>query len=102
VKPSDWKTKSGYKVRVVSKEQKEGEALDQVQKLRLGVQEFPANVPLRKIFQEKILTLAQLTDDEMKRVMDYEEQGGMEQMMPGQVAPQQMMQALAPQPQPAP
>jgi hypothetical protein len=94
VKPSEWKTKSGYRVRVVSKEQKEGEALDQVQKLRLAVQEFPQNQPIREIYQEKILSLAQLTPDEMKRVTDFEEQS---QMHLQQQAQAQQMQLQAPQ-----
>jgi hypothetical protein len=98
VKPTDWKSKAGYRVRVVSAAQKESESLDKVQKLRLGVQEFPANVPFRKIYQELILDLADLTPDQKKEVLDFEEQAASQMAAMPQQPGMDPSQLLAPQP----
>ncbi|HKQ06132.1 MAG TPA: hypothetical protein VJ464_13435 [Blastocatellia bacterium] len=102
LKPEDWKSKSGYKTRVTTLAEKEQDSIDSIQKMKIGVTEFPTNQPLREIYQKKILDWMGLSPDETKEVMEFEKQqvGMMQQMpgMPGQGLPGQGMPALpAPQ-----
>jgi hypothetical protein len=101
ISPSDWKSKSGYKTRVTTQSEKEQDSIDSIQKMDVIMTRFPTNLPLREIYQKKLLDWAKLSPDETKEVMDFEKQqtGMMQQMpgMPGQM-PGQGMPAL-PNPQ---
>jgi hypothetical protein len=97
-KPSDWKSEQGYNCRVVSSAEREKESLETIQKLSAVKAQFPNNPVFGKIYGKKILEFTKLNPDEIKEVLDYEEQNM--QMMQGQpqaqlTAPQN---ALAPQP----
>jgi len=70
----DHRSKEGYRCKVVSKADREEERIAQLQSLNAAKQAIPENPPLEKIFKKKILDLADLTPDEEKEVMDYEEQ----------------------------
>lgn len=74
INPADWKDKAGYRVKVVNPSQQEEESLKELQKLKIVVTEFPANTPLKSIYQKKLLDLASLTPDEQKEVLDFEKQ----------------------------
>lgn len=85
--PSQFASKEGYRCRITSKNEKEADALQSIQKLRIVSAEFPMNAPLQEIKKEKMLGLLDLTPDEKKQVMDAEDQmpivPGMTPGMPG-------------------
>jgi len=87
IKPGDWKSASGYTVRVVNSAEQEQKTLDTVQKLNAIKQMYPNNVPLARILEEKLLDVADVSPEQKKEVLDFEKQA--------QQAP-----AIPPQPQP--
>jgi hypothetical protein len=74
VKPSDWKSKSGYNVRVISKSEKDEEALDQIQKMAAMRQYFPGNPAFDKTMKEIALDIANLDPAKKKEIMDADQQ----------------------------
>lgn len=107
-------SKQGYKVKVGSKADKESDSLQVVQKLQVATAQFPNNIPLQKIQKKKTLDWLQLTPEESKEVMDYDDQqqGLMPGMPPGGTPPTGKPPAMPPgappgqipqpMPQPAP
>jgi hypothetical protein len=85
ISPSDWKSRSGYKVKVTTQSEKQQDSIDAIQKMKIGVTDFPMNTPLREIYQKKILDWMGLSPDQAKEVMDFEKQNPL--MMPGQGTP---------------
>jgi hypothetical protein len=77
ISPKDWLTKSGYNVEVKVKEDKDAEDTATLQKLNVAMTVMPTNVPLNRIYKEKLLNFSNLTTDEQKEVMDFEKQGNM-------------------------
>lgn len=67
-------SKEGYKVKVGSKADKESDSLESIKKMQIGVAQFPQNVPLKKIYEQKVLDWMGLTPEETKEVMDFEMQ----------------------------
>jgi len=63
-------SKEGYKVKVGSKADKEADSIKAIQKMQIGVSQFPNNMPLQKIYQSKVADWMGLTPDEKKEVMD--------------------------------
>ena len=104
---SDWKSKAGYEPVVSSSSEQEANDVKTVQKYFAVLAQFPDNPELRKIAQQRQLELLDFTPDELKRVLDAEEdrmaqeQQMMEQQqMMGQTQPvQQAPQALQQAPQ---
>src|SRR5579864_639529 len=86
VKPGDWKSESGYNVRVVNSAEQEQKNLDTVQKLSAIKQMYPNNVPLARILEEKLLDIANVSPEQKKEVLDFEKQA--QQQAPAQQAPQ--------------
>lgn len=93
-------SKEGYKVKVGSKADKESDALDMIKKLTIATATFPNNKPLQEIQKEKILDWLDLTPDETKRVMDFDDQAPAPALPPGS-APAGMP-PIAPKPASAP
>jgi len=75
-------SKDGYKVKVGSKADKESDALQMVQKLQVATAQFPNNIPLQKIQKQKTLDWLNLTPEETKEVMSFEDQNPAP-MLPG-------------------
>jgi len=97
IMPENWMTKSGYKVRVWSQDEKKADENDHLTKLNAVFQNMADNPKLREIYQRKLLEFADLTPDEITSVMEFEKQ---KQMMPGM--PGGMMQGQPAQGQPQP
>lgn len=74
VKSSDWRSKAGYNVEVMSITQKEEEELVGLQKINAVSQMIPGNVPLMEIMQKKALEFAGLNPEEMQEVIEFERQ----------------------------
>ncbi len=97
VSGKDYKSDSGYNCRVVSSTEREKESLQTIQKLNAVNAQFPNNPVMRKIYGKKILEFAKLNPDEIKEVLDFEEQN----INAGIVAPEGTPQ-VTPQPNAVP
>jgi hypothetical protein len=100
LKPGDWKSESGYNVRVVQQAEQDQKNLDTVQKLGAIKQLYPNNIPLARILEEKLLDIANVSPEQKKEVMDFEKQAAQQPQpgqQPGQAQPQP--QPVSPQPQ---
>ena len=74
VKPDDWKTKSGYRCRIMSKAEKEAQDMQGIQKLNAVMASMPDNQLLQEIYHKNLPEFADLKQDEIKQVMDFEKQ----------------------------
>jgi hypothetical protein len=120
LKPSAFASKKGYKCKATQKSQQESDSLKEIQKLKIGAQQFPMNVPLQKILSDRMLSWLDLTPEEKKEVQDFQQQnpqsmlpqmpgmpgqggpaGQPGPMPPGAGAPQMALPAPVAQPQPA-
>jgi hypothetical protein len=68
--------------KVGSKADKESNSLQSIQKMKVGVVDFMGNLPLQKIFKQKLLGWMGLTPEETKEVMDFEKQNPMPMLPP--------------------
>ncbi len=103
VSGKDWKSEAGYNCRAVSSAERENQSLQTIQKLNAVKAQFPDNPAMNKIYGNKILEFGDLNPDEIKEVMDYEDQKitqmqGMATGMPPEATqgspPLQMAQAV--------
>lgn len=74
VKTSDWKDEMGYVCKVVSSSERDQKNIEQVQKMQAISNMFPNNLPLKNILKKRALDLVDLSPEETKEVMDFEEQ----------------------------
>lgn len=86
IKPTDWKSASGYNTRIVNSAEQDQKNLDTVQKLGAIKQLFPNNLPLARILEEKLLDIANVSPEQKKEVLDFEKQT-QNQPQPSQVPP---------------
>lgn len=73
VSVGDFKDPKGYACKVVSTAEREQKNIESVQKLQAVSQMFEGNTPLRKILQKKALDLVELSSDEIKEVLEFED-----------------------------
>ena len=74
VTPKKWMSKSGYKVEVELLNEKQESDIDDIQKLNATLVAMPANVPLKRIYNRKLLKFAGLTVEELQQVEEFESQ----------------------------
>lgn len=101
VSGKEWKSDKGYTCRAVSSAERQAKSIEGIQKLNAVRVQFPDNPAMAKIYGKKVLEFADLNPDEIKEVMDFEEQKmqqGMMTGMPQQPAPLQLTQPNALQP----
>jgi hypothetical protein len=72
ISPKDWMTKSGYKVKVWSKDEKNAQDSKALERLNAVMMNMADNAKLREIYQRKLLDFAELTPDEVSEVMEFE------------------------------
>lgn len=72
--PKDYMTKSGYKVKVWSQDEKDSKDTQSLQKLQALKFAMPDNPKVSEIYTRKLAEYADLTPDEVTEIMDYEEQ----------------------------
>lgn len=70
---SDWMTKSGYKVKIWTQDQKKNNDIEVINKLQLIVASMPDNLKLRELYNRKLLEYADLKPEEIQEIMLYEE-----------------------------
>jgi hypothetical protein len=104
VSPKDWYSKGGYKVEVKIKEDKDMEDTNNINKLKAVQASMPMNVPLQNIIKRKLLDFANVSSDDQKEVMDFEEQNMTPPIDPATGLPmvQQMTSGAATMPQAQP
>lgn len=72
IDPYDFRTELGYKTSVMSKAEKEKNDIQQIQKLAVVSKSFPQNQSLQKILKNKLLDILDLSNEEIREVMDEE------------------------------
>lgn len=73
VKSGDWKDEAGYACKVVSSSERDQKNIEQVQKMQAVSNMFPNNVPLKNILKKRALDLVELSPEEIKEVMEFED-----------------------------
>lgn len=73
VAPTDWKDEIGYVCKVVSSSERDQKNIEQVQKMQAVSNMFPNNVPLKNILKKRALDLVDLSPEEIKEVMEFED-----------------------------
>lgn len=73
VKTTDWKDEAGYICKVVSSSERDQKNIESVQKMQAVSNMFPENVPLKNILKKRALDLVDLSPEEIKEVMEYED-----------------------------
>jgi len=72
IAPKDWMTKSGYRVKVWSQDEKNVQDTKMIEKLNVAILNMPDNPKLREVFQRKLLEYVDLTPDETNEIMEFE------------------------------
>jgi hypothetical protein len=72
ISPKDWMTKSGYRVKVWSQDEKNSQDVKSIQKLQAVKLAMPMNPKLNEVYNRKLLEFADLTPDEVTEIMDTE------------------------------
>jgi len=72
IQAKDWMTKSGYKTKVWSQEEKDANDANIIQKLNATLTLIPGNAKLLEIYQRKLLEFSGLSPDEINEVMEQE------------------------------
>lgn len=72
ISPADWMTKSGYKVKIWSQEDKANQDIQQLQKLTALRAIIPGNPKLEEIIQRKSLEFADLKPEEINDIVTIE------------------------------
>lgn len=74
IEPKHWLSKNGYQVKVFTSAEQEAATLDTIQKFTAVLGQMPDNLPLKRHFQRKLLTLIDLDPEAIREVMEFEEQ----------------------------
>lgn len=67
-----WVSEKGYNVSVTSKQQRLLEVTDEIQRLKVVQQEYPNNKALRKAVQKRMISLVDLTPQEIQEIEEEE------------------------------
>ena len=100
IKSSDWKSNAGYSVKVMSSAEQERANIGAVQRLSAAVAQMPTNKPLIDIYHRKLLDLSGLNLDEIREILNYDNQQGQLQGQIPQMTPQQSPPTQVKQPIP--
>ena len=106
ISPKDWKTASGYTVKVWSQDEKNEKDMAQIEKIQTVSTLIPGNPKLEEIKQRKLLEFAGLNPNEINDILDLEKKkmemiNSMSNQMPintTQGIPQVQNQILSPAP----
>lgn len=96
ISPSDWMTKSGYRVQVWSQDEKKANDLKSLQSCITALSFMPGNPKLLEVTQRKSLEQADLKPDEISAIMEFEQRKN--EMMQQAQQSGQMLPPGAPQP----
>jgi len=93
--PQDWKSKSGYNIKVWSQDEKNAQDSEVLQKLNAAVTFIPGNLKLLEVYQRKLLEFSDLKPEEINDIMEFEQQKI--EMMTNPMASQTMQPQMQPQ-----
>ena len=82
ISPKDWETPSGYGVKIWSQDEKNAQDTDALNKLNAVKANMPDNTALAEIYQRKLLEFANLTPEEVNKVMQQEEENAKQAKTP--------------------
>jgi hypothetical protein len=71
--PEDWATKSGYRCKVWSQDEKEAQDTEALNKLNAAKAVMPDNPKLDEIYKRKVIEFAGLDPDEINDIMAFEQ-----------------------------
>ena len=74
IEPKDWMSESGYRVRIWSQSEKSTKDAQDLEKLNALRGSMPNNPKVQEIYNRRLAEWAQLTPDEIKEIMDFEDQ----------------------------
>jgi hypothetical protein len=74
VKPKDWLSGKGFRERVLFKNEKGQEMVEEFNKLSFLSKNYPDNKVIQKIVRKRVLEKLDLTPDEMREIEDMEKQ----------------------------
>lgn len=74
ISPNDWMTKSGYRVKIWSQDDREAENTEEIQKLNAVKMNMPDNPKLAEIYNRKLLEFVDLPPDDINAIMEFEDQ----------------------------
>jgi len=74
ISPKDWMTKTGYRVKVWSQDEKKANDTESLTQGIAVLNLMPGNPKLLEVIQRKALELADLTPDEITAIMQFEEE----------------------------
>lgn len=94
IRPSDWISKSGYRTKVWSQDEKDAHDSETLQKLNATITLIPGNPKLMEIYQRKLLEFAGLSPEEINDVMELEQRKT--ELMGGMVNQAQPVQTTQP------
>ena len=103
ISPKDWMTKSGYRCKVWSQDEKDARDVDVLQKQNAVKTAMPDNPKVSEIYYRKLLEWANYDPDEINDIMQFEKdkrEKMLEQLQAGMMAggmPMQGQQAQLPQ-----
>lgn len=104
ISPKDWMTKSGYRVKIWSQDQKDTEDLQKLQKLAAVRNMIPGNPKLEEIIQRKSLEFADLKPEEINDIIRIENEKrdavASGQVQPGMTTPPRAIPAPTTAPRP--
>lgn len=90
IAPKSLLTLGGYKVTVLFSSEQESNSYESLQKFNAVLSQMPNNMPLHKAFQKKMLDMLDLSPDQIREILGFEDQ--QRQMMLDAQAQQAMMQ----------
>ena len=74
VEPSKMKSAKGYKILATSSAEQDAKNLETIQKLQAIYGQMPNNKPLQKLYKKKMLGMIDVTPEEEKEILDFDEQ----------------------------
>lgn len=74
ISPEDWKSKSGYTVRVWSQDEKESQDTQALEKINAAKVNMPDNPKVDEVWKRKLLEFSKMTPDEVNEAMKFEEE----------------------------
>lgn len=102
IAPKDWMSKSGYRCKVWSQEEKFSEEQQDIQRLTQAVVNMPDNPKLNEIYKRKLLEFSGLDASEIVTIMEFEKQKQQAQLsisgQPGMMPPQGSQPPTLPEP----
>lgn len=102
--PNDWQSKSGYRVKIWSQEDKDETDTKMLNSLNAAVTNMPGNKVLLEEFQKKLLEFSKLSPEKIVEIIEAQKQMAMiqEQMQQSLAMAGQAPETPAPQPAPTP